>query len=296
MNGRMRGVVVGLCLAGCGSESSGEGDVRILLAAEETISDGLETGSGEENTRDYAVEFTKYLTAVGNVKLGRSGGGSAALDEVLVADMKQVGENGIELGVLEGLETGEWAEFGFETPAVAAGATGGEGVSDADLAMMAANGWTYWIEGVVKAERDVRFVIQTSVPAVFENCEYEGEPGITVVEGRPATATITLHGDHIFFNAFPTGTEGTIERRAAWVVAADTDGNGQVSTADLAALDATEVFTTTLGYSLDGAPIAVETALDFVRAQLATQGHYRGEGECIWHFEGAEGEHGHEDE
>jgi hypothetical protein len=94
-----------------------------------------------------------------------------------------------------------------------------------------------------------------------------------------------------WFNSFPTGSEASIERRAAWILEADADGDGRVSTEDLVALDATEVFTTQLGYSLDGAPdgITIDNALDFVRAQLATQGHFKGEGECIWQFDGATG-------
>jgi hypothetical protein len=285
------GCLLAAVLAGCGGEDGeGEGKVRVLLESEETIREGLDPGSEDENTRDHAVRYTKYLAVVGHVELARSGGGSAALDDVLVADMKQVGAEGVQLGVLDGLAAGEWDRFGFQTPAAAAGAKAGPGVSAADLATMIAEGWTYWIEGVVEGEeRDVKFVIQTDVPTTFESCELDGEPGVTVVEGSPQSATITLHGDHIFFNAFPTGSEGSIERRAAWVVAADADGDGNVSTEDLRALDASEVFTSTLGYSLDGAPIPIVNALDFVRAQLATQGHYKGEGECIWHFEGASG-------
>jgi hypothetical protein len=288
-----RGVLLlGALLGGCGEGGgAGEGDVRVVLEAEQTIRDGLATGSADEETRDYAVRYTKYLATFGHVKLGRAGGGSAALDDVIVADMKQLAAQGEEIGVLEGLESGEWAKFGFETPAAAAGAKAGPGVSEADLQTMIAEGWTYWIEGEVDvdAERTVKFVIQTDAPTVYDNCELDGEPGVTVVADGTQSAAITLHGDHIFFNAFPTGSEGSIERRAAWVVAADVDGNDEVSTDDLRALDATEVFTSTLGYRLDGAPIPIENALDYVRAQLATQGHYKGEGECIWHFEGASG-------
>ena len=33
-------------------------------------------------------------------------------------------------------------------------------------------------------------------------------------------------------------------------------------------------------YQLGGAPIALSTVWDYVRAQLMTQGHFQGEGEC----------------
>jgi hypothetical protein len=81
------------------------------------------------------------------------------------------------------------------------------------------------------------------------------------------------------------------------MVAADQDGDGRVSTEDLAALDTTTLFPSG-EYDLGGNPLGdehpIETALDFVRAQLATQGHFRGEGECVWTFMGVEGEHDHD--
>jgi hypothetical protein len=292
-----------LTFSACGDDTStgGQGKVRVLLTAEETITEGLDQGSDVENTRDYSVRFSKYLATIGNVRMARaSGADEVTLAQQFVADMTQLGQAGIELGVFEALDAGEWARFGFETPAAKSGAKALAGVSADDLEKMVDNGWTYWIEGVV--ERDaasggpVEFVVQAEVATTFSECELDGEPGVTVVADGTATATITLHGDHLFFNAFPTGTEGTIERLAGWVIAADADGDGQVSTADLAALDATDVFKRDLGYSLDGAPIAIESALDFARAQLATQGHYKGEGECVWEFEGVEAEHDHADE
>jgi hypothetical protein len=123
---------------------------------------------------------------------------------------------------------------------------------------------------------------------VFRDCERDGEPGVSVTAQGTATASITLHGDHMFFNAFPTSSEANIERLAGYIVQADRDGDGHVDEAELEQLDATIAFTRARGYSLDGAPILIDDALDFVRAQLATQGHYQGEGECIFALEGAD--------
>jgi hypothetical protein len=92
---------------------------------------------------------------------------------------------------------------------------------------------------------------------------------------------VTLHGDHLFFDAFPTGDEGTIMRRAQWLANADLDGDANVTAAELQAASASDLFPASL-YSLTGALVPVSTAFDFVRAQLATQGHFQGEGECVW--------------
>ena len=289
-----------LALAGlfgaCGEDArAGQGTLRVSVKAEQTIRDGLSVGGGADEAKDYAVSYSKFIVAIGLLRLEQSSsGGRLEGDAVALVDLTQVGEQGVELTQFEGVRAGEWDKFAFETPAAARGAEA-QGVDPDEAAQMIERGWTYWIEGTVErpaaAGGPVDFVIQTAVPTLFEACELDGEPGVTVVAGRTATGDITIHGDHIWFNSFPTGSEGSVERRSAWLVQADVDGDGRVSTDDLAALDATEVFTTKLGYSLDGAPdgIVIDSALDFVRAQLATQGHFRGEGECIWHYAGASG-------
>ena len=102
---------------------------------------------------------------------------------------------------------------------------------------------------------------------------------MTVTEGGTAVS-ITLHGDHLFFDTFPSMAE-VIERRAQWLADADTDGDDTITTGELMAIDAAALFPSAT-YNLAGAPFPIETAFDFVRSQLATQGHFQGEGECPW--------------
>jgi hypothetical protein len=283
-------------LAGCGADGvRGEGDVRVSVRAEDTITLGLSPGSQPENTKDFGVSYSKFIVAVGRVQLGR---GAERLESpgVFLVDLARVGTQGVQIAAFEGVGAGEWDAFAFETPSADQDSEARE-VSDDDAALMREHGWTYWIEGAVERPAaqggPVEFVIQVEVATRFDRCELDGEPGLTVVANGTASGDVTIHGDHLWFNSFATGSEASIERRSAWLVAADGDGDGHVSTDDLARLDATEVFTTELGYSLDGAPdgIVIDSALDFVRAQLATQGHFRGEGECVWHFGEAGGGH-----
>lgn len=287
---RAASAVLAVMAWSCSDEAGGPGvgRLRILLQAEASITDGLDQGDDVEDTRDYGVRFSKYLIAVGNVRLSKSSSGAtASLPDVFIADLTQVGEQGIELGVIDNLRAGQWDRFGYETPAANSKTKKLGNVSDADFDQMVENGWTYWIEGEVLrvGEEPVSFVIQTETATVFEGCELDGEPGVAVSQDG-SSATLTIHGDHIFFNAFPSSSEGSIERLAGWVVDADQDMDNQVSTEDLSSLDATEVLTSTRGYSIAGAPIDVENVLDYVRGQLATQGHFNGEGECAWDFKG----------
>jgi hypothetical protein len=272
--------LAGLALAGCGD--AGVGTLRVQLSAEETITEGLAAGPAQEDTRDYSVSYTKFLAVIGRVKLARSGRHDPfADDSVYIADMRQVGAEGLALVQLADVPAGQWDQFSFETPLAVAGAKVLPGVAPGDAQLMIERGLTYWIEGSVAGpERPVSFVFQLAVPTLFADCESNGEPGVAVGEGGISTATITLHGDHLWFDSFPTGDESTVTRRAAWLVQADRDGDGMVSTSDLASVRAEDVFPSSLGYNLSGSGGPIVNALDFVRAQLATQGHLNGEGDC----------------
>lgn len=280
------GVLV-MAAACAGDTAEGSGDVRVMLAAEDSVREGLDVGPGPENTKDYGVRYTKFLVAIGDVRLSDSGSDTERVERTqYVSDLTNVPTSGVELFTWGDLDAGQWDEFGFSTVAARGAPERLSGATSADAREMAEHGYTYWIEGVVeRSEGDggpVEFVIQIDAKAAFSRCTHDGEPGVAVVSGGTSGAVITIHGDHLWFNAFPTGGEGTIERRAAWILAADRDGDGVVHTEDLEDLPASEVFKSELGYSLDGAPYVIETALDWARAQLSTQGHFQGEGECIW--------------
>jgi hypothetical protein len=273
-----------LCLlTGCGDDGSGgPGSLRVKLVAEATITDGLKAGQDEENTRDYGVSYSKFLVAIGRVKLARAGGETRADSAAYIADLRSIGTTGIDLSTFADLPSGQWDQFGFETPQAGAGFQKLGGVSDADAQQMIDQQLTYWIEGTVQnPTRPVNFVFKIPVGSAYSDCENDGEPGVTVTEGRVSTAKITVHGDHAWFDSLVRGDETTVTRRAAWLVQADKDGDGMVSTDDLKQVRAEDVFPSSQGYNLSGGVLPVATAYDFVRAQLASQGHLNVEGECV---------------
>jgi hypothetical protein len=110
--------------------------------------------------------------------------------------------------------------------------------------------------------------------------------GVAVVSSASTPVAVTIHGDHLWFNSFPSGAESTVERRAQWMVDCDVDHDGHVTEAELRATPAARVFTTLDHYDLAGSPTVdghgIQTAWDFVRAQMSTVGHFQGEGECPW--------------
>ena len=274
-------LLLGASLIACGGDDASSGRLRVLLAAEETISNGLAAGPGEEDTKDFGVTYTKYVVAIGKVALARSAPKLAlASDTVYIADMRQVGEQGLPLVTFDDLRPGQWDQLGYQTPVATASNQKLAGVSDADAQGMIDKQLSYWIEGTVNVPgKPVSFVLQVAVPTVYSDCENNGQPGVAVSEGGVSSTTLTLHGDHLWFDSLVRGDESTVTRRTHWLVDADVDGDGKVVTEDLALVPAEKVFPGS-EYNLSGGAIPIVTALDFVRAQLSTQGHINGEGEC----------------
>lgn len=312
------GLLLMYCM-GCSDEGNEtnqliDGDVSqanllVQLQPELTITEGLAPGDELENIVDgWQVTFSKYLVAVGHVEIARSSDEQAVHDDrVSVYDLRKLPNNGVLFSAFK-LESGRWDRFGYATAHTESSAEGAEGVSAEDLATMSSNEATYLIEGQLSnpagrscppgaACRDVTTInFRFAVPAetVYGPCEPEdGLPGVAITEGV-TTAAITIHGDHLFFDACPTGEE-IIQRRAQWLANGDTNADGTVTEEELKAIAAGAIFPADL-YSLGGCPLAVQTAWDFARSQLHTQGHFQGEGECPWTIDGVSSSHDHGEE
>jgi hypothetical protein len=273
-------VVTSFALAGCGGPT---GDLTILLEAEDSITEGLEPGTELENIADgWTVRFSRYLMAIGDVHIERTSDEVEVVDDrVVVFDLSALGASGATLTELEAIDATRWDRFTYAQRG-AAGAERDASAEQADFDEMVENDWTHLIEGTLTndAGDDLAFRFGVRAPATYGPCQAEdGLSGVTVTQGG-TTATVTIHGDHLFFDTFPTGAE-VVERRAQWLADADTDGDRVITEAELTAADAGELFPSST-YNLAGAPFPIDSGFDFVRAQLMTQGHFQGEGECPW--------------
>lgn len=281
-----------LPIAGCGDDqgSGADGNLSVLLQAEETIVNGIQAGTGEENILDgFDVDFSRYVVSVGLVQMNQVDGGNPQASGVIaVADFTSLPTTLPELTAFDGIPTGQYTDFGFATPIATASAVNVNQVPADDVDAMVANGWSYLIEGTITRVSDgatKEFLIQADVTSIYRACAVEGlEPGVNV--SRNSSVDITLHGDHIFFNGFPE-EEGNVLRLAQWMWdIEDTDGDDVLTQTDFeAATDVGTLFPSPPQgvYELTGGPISpIDSAWDFIRAQLATQGHILGEGECEW--------------
>lgn len=297
---------------GCGDDY-GTGDLEAQLDPEATITDGLDPGDGLENIVDgWTVRFHKYLIAVGDIKVGTDPHHIRHHDPTMhVVDMTSLPPAGFSLARFEAIDARRWDFFGYTT-GHADDAIRHDGVSEGDMDEMVANGWTYLIEGTITnpegescpptedtcypaAEVSFRFGIPSYTEMV--GCEAEGIYGVSVAENTTTSVNLSIHGDHMLFDSFPTGPE-IVDRRAQWIANADLDQDGTVIQEELQSLALEDLFPSSL-YSYEGAPMEMETAWDYIVAQAHTQGHFQGEGHCTWCLEEGEcveddHDHGHD--
>ncbi len=317
-----------LILVSCTEDSASEtGSLTVSVDPEDVIRSGLEPGDEGATIRDgWKVEFDKYLVTVGYVALRF--GSDPDIEEIEpqlhVVDLMNIPSNGVELWRFDDLRPGRW-EFSYELGGAAHGAERHSAVDEEDFEQMVESDWTYLVQGTLTkddgescppldhasvptnaepigetddgtlcyAAETVKFSIGITVETAFTLCARDGVSGVSVPTGGTQATSITIHGDHLFFNGFPEGSEGGVRRYAQWWANADLDLDGEVTVDELREIPASELLDDR--FSLGGAPIKpVDNLHTYVLGQLKTQGHYQGEGECLVDGEGHD--HSHEDE
>lgn len=311
-------------LGGCTSEASGSGTLSVLLEPEGTITDGLDAGTGVEDIQDgWQVRWDKYIAVIGDIDVHLATDEDVLdHDEDLYAvDLMQIPSQGLPLWEVEGLPEGRW-EFFYSLGGAAHGAKRHESVSKDDFETIVDEDATYLIAGTISkddgvscppeglaspgsakkaGENDagvpcfenpaVSFSLVVPAETLFGPCGMDDVPGFSITDGETTDVTATLHGDHLFFNGFPAGDEGGITRLAQWLADSDLNLDGEVTKEELESIDRSDL-SEFAHYQFTNQPIEIDTAWDYVMAQLKTQGHMNGEGECP--VDGEEHDHDHE--
>ena len=104
---------------------------------------------------------------------------------------------------------------------------------------------------------------------------YDACPGFEVAENTTTTLQWRMRGDLWLRLGFGEGaTAGG--RDAQWIADADLDRDGETTLAELQQIKAAALFTPERGYDLSGAPAGLETAYDFLVAQVREMGPLNG--------------------
>jgi hypothetical protein len=305
-------LIASLTASACGDDDA---ELRVVLKAEETITDGISAGDDVEQISDgWTVAFQKYIAVIGDIEVASSTNSSKRYEasEAFALDLTQVSAAGTPLWSIGGMPAGDY-EFGYHLgTASQENARRDQSVSKADFEEMVDLDWTYLIEGTLTQAGgqscppadladagsgtpngsmngrgepcydldELSFRIGVAVETAYANCEVDEMPGFNVPAGGTKTVAVTIHGDHLFFNGFPEGDEGGIKRRAQWLADSDLNLDGEVTIEELAAIAPADLAELDDGYQFGGSREELNTMLDYARAQLKTQGHFQGEGPC----------------
>ncbi len=277
--------------------SGGEGRLQIFVAPEETIPEGLEPGSGEENVADgWRVEYTKFLVVIGGFRARQSAHPGAAIDvdRRWVVDLRNVPTAGLVLADLE-VEAARWDRFGFDLPVATATTERAEGTAEADHDRMVRGGLSLYVAGTLtkpdgesclpthpadcKPAPKVTFAWGLAAGTSFDDCAAStGDAGFAVPASGAVQVKPTLHGDHWFFSNVTQGAEIT-KRRAQWIANADLDRDGETTLDELRQTRASDLFSAD-EYNLSGAILPIFSGHDYLEAQARSLGDYQGDGEC----------------
>lgn len=292
-----------ILFSACDGSSSGSGRLDISLEAETTITDGISAGTSAEDVVDgWTVSFDRYLVAVGAIEISSTANGAErSYPTVRLVDLAALASGSAPLVGESSIPAGRWDHVSYSLVVPDATTELDPSVSEADRDAMIDGGCTYLVEGTMtnpagqscppggscRSVTSIAFELCVPATVRFSDCRSEGTlaSGFAVRDGGDTFVAFTLHGDHLFFDAFPAGEE-VVERRAQWLADADVDADSIVDRAELLTIDTpteiAELFPSS-DYSLANAPGgAILTAFDFVVAQLRTQGHFQGEGECAF--------------
>lgn len=295
-------------------DDAGRGSLTVILESEDTIVNGLDPGDDVEDVRDgWQLRFEKFIATIGHVEVHHATKtGLAAHDEdVYVVDLRSVPASGLPLWEIPDLRVGRW-EFEYDVTGAADGAIRHASVSSADYDAMRAVDASYLIAGDLHrddgrscpppalatpgaatpagtnaaghacyANPTVSFELLVPTETHYGPCELDGVPGFSISDGSTQAVAATIHGDHLAFNGFPEGDEGGVLRLLQWLADCDLDVDGVVTRAELEAIAPSALAELDARYQLGGSPITPLTSMwDYLSAQLETQGHMNGEGEC----------------
>jgi hypothetical protein len=282
-----RGLLLGaltFAVSGCG-DTVARGDVRVTLSG----GDGTQRGLANHLFQDgWSVQFTKYLVSVGDFTLTSAQGDTHAVAEHVLVDVQK---GDVSLTGLTGLPAGRYG-VAFQVSPPEARTVAGASVSAEDLALMRERGFSYYVEGRAQ-HRDPTLGIYTfrmgfPVRARMVDCinGVDGTQGIVVPENSVASAEVTIHAEHMFYDRL--GTHRGVQLRFE-AIAATADTSRAITPEGLATQDLLDLHGLDGGELKDaqGQPVvylpgayALRTLQEFISQSIVDQAHLNGGGVC----------------
>ncbi|MBA3549558.1 MAG: hypothetical protein H0T76_24035 [Nannocystis sp.] len=247
-------------LAACAPD---EGELEVRIYGEAFIEEGI---PASEFADGWDLKFERFLISVGSVSVGPAGE-APGLDELgyQVYDLSRPSMGLGQLVTGAAVPVGrQYATFVVRPDADAVAS----GVSEADLARLQDGGLALYVAGsATKAGVTKTFAWGFATNTSYSDCKSEAEVGADA----PATVQLTIHGDHLFYDDLFSETPDV---RFDLVAQADGDGDGEVTQAELLAVDLRPLTNYQVGST------GIVDLWHFIEHQTGTLGHIDGEGHC----------------
>ena len=276
------GTALLLSLSGCSSSDGGatpvgKGKVSFTTWGEAYIEVGLPKDAFEDG---WSVEYSRFLITLRDVKVaGADGAVVAQMAKPKVFDMVKAGQKAVVS--FADLPAQAYTKVSYQIGPVDAAAELGDGVTAADRDDLVKNGASLHVvgeatDGTTKKTFDWYF----SVATAYENCKAERDgketDGVVVTSGGDDVNQLTIHGDHLFYDDLAASTA---KLRFGNIAAADKDGDGKITLAELSAVKLATIPKEKGTYGTGAS--SIDDLGAFVSALSRTVGHFRGEGECF---------------
>jgi hypothetical protein len=251
--------------AGCGDnlrDTSGSLDIRIY--GEPFIEEGIPADVFADG---WSVRFDSFLVSVGEVTAGSAGDDAPALEDATyrIFDLARPSAGDGFTVLSAEVPGGAYDDVGFRLRGGSSAVAGNAGAED--VAFMNERGYSMYVEGVATRGDEMRtFAWGFTTATTYRSCQ-----SVAVVAGAPARSVLTIHADHLFYDDL-VSEEPAVRFDA--VAGADADGDGDITSAELAAVDITGFERYQVG------SFEVEDLWTFIDHQASTVGHIDGEGHC----------------
>jgi len=272
---------------GCANEIQGTGSLTIEISGEEAALSGYPVGSGASEIAfadGWTLDFRKVLVSLSHFELKTAGGDDADLEsDSVVADLHP---GDAELWRFDEVPARRWDRVGYRYQPPSDGTRRVGGASQADVALMRDEGYSFYIEGTArKGEREVEIAWGFPFAVQLSRCQngLDETDGVVVRENAQSSAQITVHLDHLFFDNWAVDEPNLRFDAMAAVAPADgplllSDLAKQNNLSDLKAADGQPL---DLAYDPGSAFSPVPTNLEQYTIEAATTtGHWNGEGHC----------------
>ena len=274
-------------VAACSSDDDGDGKGTVTFTTwgEEYIEQEIppKDADGTVIVEDgWSIKYEKFLIVISDVSVAEEGKTPAAtMSTSKLFDMHAAGEKPVI--AFPDLPGKAYTHVSYAVTPATASVELAQGATEADKQLMVQNGYSvYFTATASKDQVSKKLVWGFKTSTLYDKCkgELSGKEtdGVVVTNGGNDSVQLTIHGDHFFYDHLQS-QEAKV--RFDTIAAADADGDGTVTQAELALVDLADPNKIKGGSYGTGSAAGVNDLGAFVDALSRTLGHFRGEGECL---------------